>query len=137
MAVNMTDWSVLVKKEESLRLSEEIQEQYKNFEKDESYIDWITFTATIQKRVLSEAGLSPNEFNLRKLREAAQFTNPPVFWVKFNRARRGPLVPLSPLPDNLYLYDTSELQNIEMCSLSTKDSGRLHMIIAGLICLYC
>jgi hypothetical protein len=105
----MPDWSVLVKKEESLRLSEEIQEQYRNLEKDESYVDWITFTATIQKMVLSEAGLSPKEFNLRKLREAAQFTNPLVFWVQFNRARRGPLVPLSPLPDNVYLYDTSEL----------------------------
>jgi hypothetical protein len=127
----MPDWSLLVLKEESLRRSEEIQEQYKNLEKDDSYIDWISFTTTIQKRILSEAGLSPNEFNLRKLREAAQYTSPPVFWVKFNRARRGPLVPLSPIPENVYVYDTNDSQNIAMCSLSTKGSGRLHVIIAG------
>lgn len=67
------NWQALVRREEQLRLSDEIQSAYREKETDASLMDWIDFTGTvIQPQVLREAGLEPSLENLTRLRVAAQ-----------------------------------------------------------------
>lgn len=127
------NWQDLVLQEERLRLSSEIAEQYQQTERDESLIDWIQFTAThIQPRILESNGLEVNPENLYKLRAAAQQTD--VFWIKYNRARRGDLKVDDLIPSNVVLYNPSTSQHLPLTSISNSlTSFRPLVLLAGSI----
>lgn len=98
------DWVRLVYEEEEYRKSDDIMRKYAELERDESNVDWIQFTADfVQPQILRNHGIEVNAFNLHKLRVAAQKTD--VFWVKYNRARKGELVSGDPVPESVWLHD--------------------------------
>lgn len=84
----------MLRREEELRLSEEVQEQYAAVEVDDSDLDWMHITDALQRRVVREFGAtSENEGEaLAALRRAARedhdFT---PLYVRYQRARQGDL----------------------------------------------
>jgi hypothetical protein len=125
------NWKDLVIQEEQLRLSAEIADRYRETETDASLIDWIEFTARhIQPRVLELNGLEVNEENLYNLRAAAHQTD--VFWVKYNRARRGNLRSDDPVPLDVALYDPVSSQSSPLLSICRSNSSlRPFVFLAG------
>lgn len=125
------NWKELVLQEERLRLSSEIAEKYQQTETDESLIDWIEYTARhVQPRILQENGLEVTPENLYKLRAAAQQTD--VFWIKYNRARRGELKVDDTIPSNVVLYDPSITQHLPLISISqSTPRSRPLVLLAG------
>lgn len=118
------DWKSLVLQEEQFRLSDDVQQEYKNRETDASFVDWIEYTATVvQPRLLEMNGIAPTPTNLHHLRVAAQETE--VFWVKYNRARQGDYRVGDMVPSNVILYDTQKNTHIHIDTLcNTPTSAR-------------
>jgi len=125
------DWHALVLQEEAYRRSDEIMKQYALFETDHSLQDWITYTSeVIQPYILTKNGIEPNAMNLHKLRIAAG--NSDVFWVKYNRARKGHLRPGDPVPPQVVLFDVEKQRHVsvsEQCVASPRPS----VLLAGSI----
>jgi hypothetical protein len=112
------DWKALVLQEEQLRLSEEISIEYRLRETDSSFVDWIEYTATVlQPRLLEANGIKASPSNLLKLRVAAQDTN--VFWVKYNRAKRGDYGVGDAVPDDVWLHDTQSRSMVHINEVSS------------------
>lgn len=84
----------MLRREEELRLSAEVQAQYAAVEVDSSERDWMDVTVELQRQVVREFGASEHEEGaaLAALREGAlrceSFT---PLYVKYQRARRGDL----------------------------------------------
>jgi hypothetical protein len=116
------DWKDLVLQEERLRMSTEISERYRETETDGSMIDWIEYTGRfIQPRILESNGLEVTPDNLYSLRAAAHETD--VFWIKYNRARRGDLRTDDRVPLDVVLYDPISAENsplVTICHLSSR-----------------
>jgi hypothetical protein len=125
------NWKDLVLQEENLRTSAEIAERYRETETDGSLVDWIEYTARhVQPRILELNGLEVNEENLYNLRAAAHQTD--VFWVKYNRARRGNLRPDDPIPLDVALYDPTTSKNSLLLSICHSSSSlRPFVFLAG------
>jgi hypothetical protein len=121
------DWKDLVLQEERLRMSEEINERYRETERDSSMIDWIEYTSRyIQPRILESNGLEVTPDNLYHLRAAAQETE--VFWIKYNRARRGHLRADDLVPSDVVLYDPISAHNSLLPTIC-QSSARLKPLV--------
>lgn len=103
----------MLRREHSLRLSSEVQEQYRLADRllDNS---WLKVTVQVQKQVLAEFGHEPSEENLFKLRKGA-LAHPDIsLQVRYNRSRRGQLKVGDEIPPlDLVSLDTMNTVNLK------------------------
>ena len=127
------EFAALLRKEDALRTSEETQKLYTEAEK--SYdTDWMEVTDALQRRILTEAGVSELllEVALTHFR-AAPYHYPALkqipIYHRYQRSRQGPLNEGDSIPANLKLVDLSTNSSIDFTALAS--SGRPVAVLAG------
>lgn len=123
--------AAMLRREEELRLSTEVQEHYAAVEVDSSEQDWMDVTVELQRRVVREFGASEHEEGaaLAALREGALQceTGFTPLYVKYQRARRGDLA----VGDAAVNCELLQLDGRGTTLLSEVSEGQPTCVLAG------
>ncbi|KAL7541479.1 hypothetical protein ACHAWF_006943, partial [Thalassiosira exigua] len=80
----------MLKRENELRLSDDVQRRFEEAERSGAETDWIEVASEVQKELLREFGVAESEDALNAYRCAANKHGVSLY-VKYNRAREGDL----------------------------------------------
>ena len=118
----------MLKRENELRLGQEVQKRFEEAERSGSNTDWIEVATQVQLEVLREFNVA--ESSLQAYRCAANKHGISLY-VKYNRAREGSLKVGAAAPDvsliSLMDDGTTRLQSL----LDTQQADRPLVIVAG------
>mmetsp|Transcript_7207 Transcript_7207/g.10496 ORF Transcript_7207/g.10496 Transcript_7207/m.10496 type:complete len:122 (+) Transcript_7207:1280-1645(+) len=120
----------MLKRENELRLSQDVQKRFEEAERSGSKTDWIEVATQVQLEVLREFNVA--ESSLHAYRCAANKHGLSLY-VKYNRAREGSLKVGAPSPDvsliSLEDDGTTRLQSL----IDVQKADRPLVIVAGSI----
>jgi hypothetical protein len=118
----------MLKRENELRLSQDVQKRFEEAERSGSKTDWIEVASQVQLEVLREFNVA--ESSLQAYRCAANKHGISLY-VKYNRAREGSLKVGAPAPDvsliSLMDDGTTHLQFL----LDMQQADRPLVVVAG------
>ena len=118
----------MLKRENELRLSKDVQLRFEEAEKSGSNTDWIEVASEVQKEVLREFDVP--EGALHAYRCAANKFPDIALYVKYNRARQGDLQVGSKAPD-VSLISLEDDGSTRIQSLLELGKDRPLVLIAG------
>lgn len=118
----------MLRREDELRLSHDVQKRFEEAERSGAESDWIEVAEAVQLEVIREFGLSEKALYAYR---CAAIKHGVSLYVKFNRAREGDLQVGSIAPNISLISVEHDGTTRSQSFLDTQPSGRPLIIIAG------
>lgn len=120
----------MLRRENELRLSEDVQKRFEDAERSGSTTDWIEVASEVQKEILREFNVSENALHAYR---CAANKHGVSLYVKYNRARKGDLEIGSQAPNVPVVSVESDGSTSSVSLVELQMKNRPLVVIAGSI----